>query len=456
MSRIHFEWDVESQQVERFDSEDPQAKRRRRRNLLLLVALVCMLLAAIALGLMFVRQRIHEVETLFAQLLQDTIKAEVAALRIGDLNSFLNVQSPEDLAWINHQRAMFHLYSDLKTDGAIELTGSILAVDIDGERARALVQENINELPYTRLWFYRRSGEGWKHIAPDRSFWGEESAVESASVLVHYRTVDQEFARQVSAVLQDWITRGCKFLDCGDLPRLIVDIVPEAADAATWIDEPALHLQIRSPYSDIARADTPFDGPLQLLVSRMVAERLVNEHTGYLTAVYPHDVHFLKGAAIAWLSEVFTRLDSGAALMRSLAENYGDDKIAQLLTQLSATSDMSIIEAVVDEPLEGADLDWRDFIEWRLRLESELINTDRQNEWLSLYDTSDENARLAAYDRYNRSAAASDYRVIDQLVWSTPNGWPQLRAAVQVRGEGSVADEIILFNLVNSVWKRAN
>ncbi len=454
MSRIRFEWNVESQQVERFDSEDPQAKRRRRRNMLLLVALVCTLLAAIALGLMFVRQRIHEVETQFAQLLQDTVKAEVAALRIGDLNSFLHVQNPNNLAWINHQRAMFQLYSDLKTDGAIELTGSILAVAIDGERARVLVQENINELPYTRLWFYRRSGEGWRHIAPDPSFWGEASTVESASVLVHYRAVDQEFARQVSAILQDWINSGCVILDCGDLPRLIIDVVPEAADAAAWIDEAALRLQIRSPYNHIARADTPFDGSLQLLVSRMLAERLVNEHTGHLTAAYPHDAYFLRNAAIAWLSEVFTRLDSGAALMRSLVQNYGDDKIAQLLTQLSATSDMSILEAVVDEPLEGADLDWRDFIEWRLQLENELIRARRQNEWLSLYDTSDENARLAAYQRYNDSAAAQDYRVLDQLVWSKPDGRPQLRATVQATGADG--EEIILFNLVNGVWKRAS
>ena len=188
----------------------------------------------------------------------------------------------------------------------------------------------------------------------------------------------------------------------------------------------------------------------------MLAERLVKEHTGYLTAAYPHDAYFLRNAASAWLSEVLTRLDSGAALIRSLVENYGDDKIAQLLTQLSATSDMSIIEAVVGEPLAGADLDWRDFIEWRLTLESELIKAGRQNEWLSLYDTSDENARLEAYDRYNDSAAAQDYRVIDQLVWSKPDGSPQLRATVQVIGDGGIGEEIILFNLVDGVWKRAS
>lgn len=456
MSRIRFEWDVESQQMERFDSEDIEGKRRRRRNMMLLATLIGLLLALIALSLIFVRQRIYEIETQFAQLLQDTVKAEVAALRIGDLNSYLNVQDSEDADWINRQRLMFQRYSELKSRGAIELTGSILAVDIVAERARALVQEDINKLPYARLWFYRRSGDGWRHVQPDYSFWGEPDRLESADVLVNYRGVDHALARQVGASLQDWIAKGCEILECGDLPKLTVGIDPEAAGEVAWTNEPAMRLLIRSPYVNIARADTPFDGRLQLLVSSMLAERLIKAHTSDLAAEYPHDAYFLRGAAIAWLSEVFTRLDSGAVLVRSIAENYGDDEVARLLTRLSATSDMSILEAVLDQPLAGADLDWRDFIEWRLALENELFSARRQNEWLSLYDTTDENVRLVAYDRYSSSAAAPDYRVIDQLIWSAPDGRSQLRVTAQARGGDGGAEEIILFNLVNSVWKRAS
>lgn len=456
MSRIRFEWKVESQQMERFDSEDKTAKRRRRRNMMLLAALIGLLLASIALSLLFVRQRIYEVETQFAQLLQDTVKAEVAALRIGDLNGFLNVQDSEDADWMNQQRLMFQRYSDLKSSGAIELTGSILAVDIAGERARALVQEDINERPYARLWFYRRSGDGWRHIAPDYTFWGEPGRLESPDARVNYRAADHELARQVSAALQDWIARGCAILNCGDLPKLTVDIDPEAAVEVAWTNEAAMRLLIRSPYVDIARADTPFDGRLQMLVSRMLAERLINAHSVDLTPAYPHDAYYLHSAAIAWLSEVFTGLDSGAVLMRSLAENYGADKVARMLTQLSDTSDMSLMEAALAQPLAGADLDWRHFIEWRLALENELFIARRQNEWLSLYDTTDENVRLVAYDRYSRSETAPDYRVIDQLIGSGPDGRTQLRATVQARGAEGAADEIIFFNLVKSVWKRAS
>ena len=456
MSRIRFEWNVESQHVERFDGEDARAKHRRRRNLLLLAALVFSLLALIALGLALVRQRVHDVETQYTQLLQDTVKAEVASLRIGDQYSFLNTQDPDDADWLAEQRRTFRRYSALKADDAIELTGNILALEIDRARARVLVQENINGLPYARLWFYQRNGAGWRHIAPDFSFWGESSTLESAKVVVNYRAADQQFASQISGALTAWIKLGCDLLDCGNLPRLTVDIEPNAETHAMWIDETALRLRLRSPYVDIARADTPFDGQRQLLVSGLLAERLVNAHSNNLIAQYPHDAYFLQRASIAWLSEKFTRLDSGALLMRSIAEKYGDDAIARALAQLAATSDMSILAAAIAQPFEDAELDWRDFLEWRLTLEDELIGAGRLDEWLKLYDTVEESVRLAAYDRYSRGATAHSYQVVDQEIWSRPNGWPQLRATVRVSGSNSDADEIILFNLVNSVWKRAS
>ncbi len=456
MSRIRFEWNVESQQIDRSDGEDPEEKRRRRRSLLILLALVFVLLLAIALAVGLVRQRIHQVERQFEQLLQDTVKAEVAALRIGDLNSFLNVQSQDDANWVNRQRATFQQYSDLKADGAIELTGSLLAVDVDGERARVLVQENINELPYARLWFYRRAGEGWQHTAPDYSFWGAESELESENVVIRYRAADHDFARQLSKALEDWLHRGCDILECGNLPQMRVAIIADATSDTAWIDERQMRLRIRSPYIDITRADTPFDGWLQLRVSTMLAERLVDAHTDYLAPTEPHDARFLRQSAIAWLSEVFTRLDSGATLMRSLADKYGADKIARLLTQLSAESDISILQEAINLPFDSADLDWRDFVEWRLALEQALIRDGRENDWLALYDTSVEGARLAAYERFSAGAAEQTYRVIDLLLWSRPDGAPQLRATVQASGSGRRADEVVLFNLVNGVWKRAS
>lgn len=456
MSKIRFEWNIESQQIDRTGGEDPLAKRRRRRDILRLLLILALIVAMIVLGVLIVRQRLIDVENQFAQLLQDTVKAEVAALRIGDINSWLASQAVENESWIDQQRAMFHQYSDLKTAGAIELKGDIIAVHIEGERARVLVQENINKLPYSRLWFYRRTNSGWLHTAPDHSFWGESRQFDGAGVRVNFRAVDQQFAADLGLALEDWRRRACDVFDCSDLPLMIVDITLNADTALAWRDERNLRLEIRSPYLEIARADTPFDIVYQLQASQLFAERIVNSHSNYQAAVYPHDAYYLRGAAIDWLANWLTDTVDSHSLLGSLAGNYGAQAVSQLLTSLSATDSMAILQRVIPDPLAQADLDWRDFIEWRLDLESELIAARAEEEWLRLYDTSDASARRAAYARFNENAQPQAYKVVDQTIWTSDAGDPQLRASVSLGEASQLQEEIVFFNMVNGVWKRSN
>ena len=456
MSRIRFEWNIESQKIDRSDSEDAQAKLKRRRNALRLLLLVVLLLALFALGALLVQQRLIDLQVQYAQLLQDTVKAEVAALRIGDLNTWLKIQDSRDDEWISGQRAVFRQYSELKTEGSLELTGSILAVAIEGERARVLVQENINDLPYSRLWFYHRTNSGWLHITPDHSFWGENLQYDGAGVRVNYRAVDQQFATKLGDTLVDWIQRSCGLLDCDDLPHLTVDIVLNATTNVAWQDQLNMRLEVRSPYVDIARADTPFDSAYRLHSSQLLAERIVSAHTKFGVAAYPHDAYFLRAAAIDWLSSWLTRTELSKTLMRSVVEQYGTDTVAQLLSSLSATESMAILQRVIPDPFAQAGLDWHDFIEWRLGIEADLIAARAENEWLQLYDTSRESARFVAYQRFNQNAPAQLQRVVDQLVWTNDQGSPQLRVTVKVGEERKLEEEIILFNLVNDVWKRSS
>ena len=313
MSRIRFEWNIESQRIDRSDGEDPLAKRRRRRNALVLLLLIALLIAVFVVGALLVRQRLIDIEIQVAQLLQDTVKAEIAALRIDDINSFLSIQAGSD-EWRDRQRLSFQQYSELKAKGQIVLTGSILSVDIDEERARVLVQENINDLPYARLWFYRRVENSWFHIAPDFAFWGDDRLYHAEHVVVRYRAADDRFARQLGDSLAEWMQQACEIFACVDMPSLTVNIDTNTADAVSWADEAAMQLVIRSPYTDIARADTPFDSLLRLRVSRLLAERIINAQSDYLAITYPSDASFLRNAMIAWLSERFTRIDSGARL----------------------------------------------------------------------------------------------------------------------------------------------
>ena len=455
MSRIRFEWNIESEKIDRSDSEDQRAKQRRRRNLLRLQILVGLFLLALSLGALIVRQRLIDVRNEVAQLLQDTVKAEVAAIRIGDRQTFLQIQASEDQAWLQGQNALFQQYGDMKAAGRIELTGDILDVFIEDERARVLVQENIDGLPYSRLWFYRRDSRGWRHTAPDLALWGEQRQRQADGVLVKYRAVDERLAAQLAEAVTGWIGRGCGLFDCVNLPDLTVDIVTDAEEPVEWADEGALQLRLRSPHLSIARADLPFDGALRLGVAGLLAERLVQAHAPNLRATYPFDSYFLRSAVVAWLSEYMTQIVGGSDLIRSLADNFGVDKVPLLLSALTNTGDMSSILRV-DSTIELHRLDWRDFIAWRLRTESELLAAAAQDLWLALYDTGEESVRPLAYERYSQQQFGIQYRVLDTALRQRDDGSPQLLATVDLSYAGQREEQTILFNLVRDVWKRAS
>ncbi len=455
MSRIRFEWNIESEKIDRSDSEDRQAKQRRRRNLLRLQILVGLFLLALSLGALIVRQRLIDVRNEVAQLLQDTVKAEVAAIRIGDRQTFRQIQASEDQAWLQAQNALFQQYGDMKTSGRIELTGDILDVFVEDERARVLVQENIDGLPYSRLWFYHRDSRGWRHTAPDLALWGEQRQLQADGVLVKYRAVDERLAAQLAEAAAGWIRRGCDLLDCGNLPDLTAHIVIDTDEAVEWADERAFQLRLRSPYLGIARADLPLDGALRLGVGGLLAERIVQAHAPNLQATYPYDSYFLRSAAVAWLREYMTQIAGDSALIRSLTEHYGVDKAPLLLSALTNTGDMSSI-LQVDSTIEVHTLDWRDFIAWRLRAETELLAAGAQDLWLALYDTGDESVRLLAYERYSRNQRGIQYRVLNTALRLKDDGAPQLLATVDVSYAGQREEQTILFNLARDVWKRAS
>ncbi len=456
MSRISFEWEIETERVKRVDGEDPKARRRRRRNLLRLLLILGLLLTLVGAGAIGIRQRFIDARNAIAQRLQDTIKAEVAALRIGDMNAWLKLKDPDDEAWMESQQTLFHHYERLKAESAIELSGSIVAVTIDDGRARALVQENIRGLPYARLWFYRFDGGAWLHIAPDFSFWGDEAQYAGAGVEVRYRAADALFAEQLGAALLDWRARGCALLDCADLPTLQAEVVPNAAARATWTDEANLNLQLRSPYIEIARADLPFDASYRQAVSELLAARLLAQHRSGSEAEFPHDAYFLWESAKIWLSRWLADAEAGAGLLPSLARNYGAQHVADLLAMLAPNDDMSRLGEVLGMNIAEADLDWSDFIGWRLEAEAALIKARAENDWLRLYDTSDEAVRSAAYQRFIDNRPPEFIRLLDYAIMTSEAGGQVLRAQVEFAAGSAKTVEIVEFKLAGGVWKRSS
>lgn len=459
---IRLDWEIEAEQAHQLQTagEDPVTKRRRRMARLRFLGLVGLTLVILATIAALVVWRLKSVDEEVEQLLRDTVDAEVASLRIGDPNAFLFAQCSATDEWLLAQQEVFNDYQALKVEHDVQLTGRILGVTVDSSRARVQVEEIIDGTPYTRTWFYWRYNDdrcqGWRHVPPDYTFWGELRTYVGDGVSVRYQSVDNPMAASVGLRIEEWLRVGCGALTCSEgMPDVLVEIVPDDALQAGWsVNDPWL-LQVPSPYVTRARSDMPFELGAQIEVGNLVAERLVTQASSNMQPSYPADVYYLRQAVISWLVGRFAQIDTNSFLMMSLAQNYGDESVGRLLQVMQPSSDVGVLNQVMGtSSLEQGNLDWRDFLTWRLVVEDELVARRDESNFLALYDTRDEAVRYTAYERFNAALTAERKVVVAVLLETGADGSPQLRTVVHV-GE-SLRQEEVLFRLVDGVWKRAN
>lgn len=276
MSRIRLEWQVETRKTDLFDSEDPRQKRARRRRMLRLVLFICAVFALVILAVFAFRLRLLDVQAQLERLLRETVQAEAAALRIGDVNSFIAAQDGANEAWLRRQRAVFNEYSDIKAAYDVDLSGVILELEIDGERGRALVEERINGARFAQAWFYRKLEQGWRHVAPDYTFWGEPQQLDSDALSIRYFALDQRFAQALSDTLNEWpgewLRQACADASCEGISPLSIQIVNQAPATVQWSPDGSATLQVLSPLTGRMSIEEPFDSNLQEIVAAVLAQ----------------------------------------------------------------------------------------------------------------------------------------------------------------------------------------
>jgi hypothetical protein len=470
---IELDWNIDADKSRpRKLEEDPSERRARRRALIRLFLSVAILLALAVLALYLISQRLKQVEQRLEQLLRDTVDAEVAALRIGDRTTFLSIQRSATNDWLITQENNFRAYQAQKVSSDVQLTGRIADVVIDGTRGRVQVEEIENGIPYLRTWYYwnydeiripKDNGEteiipaGWYHVPPDYTFWGEAQVLQREHYTVRYQMMDELLAQQMAEKLDAWWLLACSAFDCTAMPPMTVDIVAVPLPEITWADNPeAWQMVVPSPYVTRARADMPFDVPLQIQAATLLANKWVDRAMNNLQPEYPADAYYLKSAVVSWLVGQFVQMDTGAYLIESLARNYGTEKIGQLLAVLQPTADMSALSVVVNTPdLAQANLDWRDFLTWRLKTEDDLIARRDEANWLRLVATHTDAARSMAYARFNATLTSEEKIVGSVNAGVNSDGLPQLEARVRVGVNNLFREEVILFVLINNVWLRA-
>jgi hypothetical protein len=450
---VRLDWEIEAE-GERLltGGEDPESRRRRWRARLRVLAFLLLLLFLIGALVGALILRLRQVDWEIEQALRDTVDAEVATLRIGDLQGFLAFQRSATQDWALRQEALFDEYQQLKVETDANLTGRAIAVAVDRQRGRVQVEEILGGVPYGRVWFYWRYDDGWRHVPPDYTFWGEARTIQTGSITVNYRVVDEAVAQAIAERMSNWIATGCAALLCATPPSLRVEIVANPNVEIGWSAADAGLLQVPSPYLTRARLDQPFESRMQYVTALLVAERLIASVSPE-TPLPPADAVFLRQSALRWLVERFASVRMDAHLAASLVAQYGETVIGRLLAALSPDSNVGVLSVVTGTPLHEAGLDWRDFVGWRLDVERELNAARNEAGVATLYDLSDAAVQAAASARYNAAESAPTGTVHAVRIETDANGTPILRA--QLNAESGAETEV-LFRLIDGVWKRAS
>lgn len=455
---VRLDWEIEAEQthIQRV-GEDPRSARERRLARLRLLVFIFIIPAALVAAAAFILFRLQAVDEEIIQALRNTVDAEVTALRLGDFTAFSAAQRSASDAWFTSQKQLFDDYQNLKLEENLQLTGQILDLTVDKTRARVNVQEIMNGVPYTRVWFYWRYDDGWRHVPPDYTFWGDLKTSDSQGVSIRYQAVDSALAEAVTRDLTTWLQTACAALACRSLPSLTVEILPDETLQTSWSASNPWLLQLPSPYLRRARSDMPFDLDLQFAVANLLAERLVSQASNNLQPLYPSDAYYLRQAVISWLIGRFVQLNTNAFVINTLATNYSDPAVGRLLAAMQPDSTVALIGQITGvTSLEQTNLDWRDYLTWRVVTEDNLIRQRDDTNFLALYDTRDDIARSLASERFSQIPPEVPKVIISAQLESDASGIPTLRTIMQVGPNDSALQQEVFFRLADGVWKRLN
>jgi hypothetical protein len=455
---IRLDWEIEAEKsTVRHAGEDPAARQQRRRARLWF-GLILLAVAGLIAGVIALAQwRLRMVDAEIEQLLRNTVAAEVTALRLGDLNAFMDAQRSASQDWLRGQTALFQEYQQLKLQRDVQFTGQILNLTIEDTRARVEVAEVIDGAQYSRLWFYWRYDDGWRHVPEDYTFWGAPQMDSADGLTIAYNAVDAPVAAALRERTTVWLTTACAALGCPSLPEVRVAILPDPGVQLGWSLTDASLLQIPSPYLRRARSDMPFDVEQQLRVGGLLTERLLTQFYPTANPIYPSDAYYLRQSILNWLTGRYAGVQSSAYLIDSLSAAYGEGAVGRVLAgmQNPVSSGAALIaQAAGVASADQARVDWRDLLTWRLRLEGELITRRDEGNFTLLYDLGDPTAAGLAAQRFNAVPDGLERTVLASELRPEADGRVTLLAQVEVDTGGAPRPEEARFRLVNGDWKR--
>lgn len=451
---VRLDWEVERETVARELGESPADVRWRRANggrALLATLLIVLLILAVAGGIL---ARLWYVDQELKRQLRETVAAEAAALRVGDLAAFLAIQRSSSDAWMLGQAERFWQYQELKQQADVDVSGKVIDLAVDESRAWVLVEEAINGIPYRQVWFYWRYADGWRHVPRDITFWGMPATISGANFILSYGSLDSPLAEALQPGLERLWGQGCTWLDCPTpLPALTVRIMPDPFVEVSWSPDEADVLRVASPLLGRARADVPLEPDLARRIGDLLAERVLIQAGAAPVEDASRDAAFLRAALRDWLVGRFLGDGGvlGSSFVESLVAAYGERAAALLAARLTPEADIDILAHIFATPLEALPVDWREFFQWRLALEPFLLAQGLPDALRGLYDPAARGEAEALIASYAAGVAPPVPTVVRVITGFGSDGGNCAWAVVQ-DAEGNQAP--ITFRLVDGVWRR--
>ncbi len=468
---IKLDWQVESEQTLTRATEDMEARQSRRRALRQLVLLIGTLACMVGIIVGAVIWRLLKVDNRLRQNLIDTVHAEVTALRVGNFANYMDIQRSASDAFIFEQTRAYENYQLLKQANRIQFTGDVVDVEIDENRGRVMVREIIDGIPYNLLWFYwfyedpgTTDQAGWRHVPDDLTFWGNEREIETDRVKVEYLSLDHAFAQALAKQMETWIVDGCAQLGCTSLlPRITVKVVAERPVRIEWSSSQYWTLLITSPLVDRARADVVIAPERETDIAQALAGRLIAQATNHTVPPPASDAAWLYDELARWLGDSLRGAPSPTGFTESLIALNGSQSPQAVLTALPTASTLdSVVTVVLGNPLPLMQVDqimalnWRSFFQWRLELESRILNQPEIGSFLALYDENNMYAAGEAARRQEDLAYAARPTPQVQSVAITRDEQSQTYAYVEVIQPETGSTATIIWRLTGGTWKRTS
>jgi hypothetical protein len=446
---IKLDWEVESEGGWNEVGEDGQAASNRRRRLRRIRnALVGVLfLAALAAG--GVAWRLRQVGRQLQADLESTVAAETLALRIGDREGFIAVQS--DLGgWQRAQERTFDEYQALAP--SLEVPGEVLEMEVEARQAQVVLREVVDGQPYRVRWFYEHTDQGWRHVPAPVSAWGEQTALESDHFTVVYHLADDTFARSVVARLSNWWATACLLTRCedsGEPPRFEVRIEPDSLAEVGWASYDENTLFIPSPLLGRIPEGEAADPALWRSLARLFAGHWLDPNLAESPQLSP-DEEWANEELAAWLAFELDNSLPPSTVFGPLVAAYGLEVVPDYRAALGRGEEvLPALQGVTNTPLSDLPIEWGAFFAYRLRAEAQLIDSGHPTEAEILYHDAERYPDLTADVRVEKLARPASITVLGTRTYSEVT-WAEVLFVKDSTGESLIAYEP--FRIVDGRW----